>query len=279
MGDSYAARPKHGNEGFIQVWEYTRRLKGEAKEKTTTRREDPKGKTVADKVSKQEETCALDEVTDNQLRELARIMSCISMKRSKVENHKTVFYRNQQKVDLSLNAWAAYAGFDPLEALAQPLPPEDEEQCPQLPDGLVHTSFVKKLRGMGLTTAQAETEAAEVAAGEMADTVRIFSRMLSSRAAALSKNTGTTLRNLPSIGEQQPVFRCECCDDRVSTVWYVPPMTQLLEGKSKNTVAALREIHRKTFRRICNKKFHIMDLLCKPSAPALVRKKLTGPDN
>ena len=129
---------------------------------------------------------------------------------------------------------------------------------------------------MGLTTAQAETEAAEVAAGEMADTVRIFSRMLSSRAAALSKNTGTTLRNLPSIGEQQPVFRCECCDDRVSAVWYVPPMTRLLEGKSKNTVAALREIHRKTFRRICDKKFHIMDLLCKPSAPALVRKSSLG---
>jgi hypothetical protein len=181
----------------------------------------------------------------------------------------------KRKVDLSLSTWTGAKGFDPKESLKTTVPPEDEDYYLALPDGLAPTSFVKHLRATGLTAAQAALEAAVVAAGEMADTVKIFSRMVQTRIATLIRNVGGGCPNLvPSVGTAQPDFRCECCEEKVSAVWAVPPMRKKKDGDVANT--ARYNILRKLRRKVCDREFFTMDLLCKPMATMPLQRTSSG---
>ena len=81
------------NEGFIQVWEYSPRQRPEER----TDREDKKA------VAATEVKPSPDEVTDNQLRELVRILACVTTQRAKREDNQTIWFGRKRKVDLSLS--------------------------------------------------------------------------------------------------------------------------------------------------------------------------------
>ena len=69
--------------------------------------------------------------TPRQLRELVRIMTCISTMRPKHEHHPIKFFVSKKRfVSLSLSAWAPSEEFDSHEALKATTEPAEGEASP-----------------------------------------------------------------------------------------------------------------------------------------------------
>jgi hypothetical protein len=201
--------------------------------------------------------------TPRQLRELVRIMACITTMRPKYEHHPIKFFESKKRfVSLSLSVWAPSEEFDTHEALKATTEPAEGEAFP-LNDGVVPMALISWLKGTGMTSAQAIQASAQVAAGEMADVVRVFETFLRTTRLSFTRDLGATPTFLSAAGTTVTPHRidCDCCGKRATSSWYIPTLQGCGNDEEKR---AWQRIHRQTVRRRTDEEFQSMDLLMLP---------------
>ena len=82
-------------------------------------------------------------------------------------------------------------------------------------DGVTPSSLTAYLKEGGLGDIEARTSAARITAGGVRDTIRLHENMLSTRAAALCRNTGSRIGILrtPNNGDARRNKICKCCEN------------------------------------------------------------------